>query len=351
MPTIILTGGGTAGHCTPNLALIPYLTEKFDKIYYIGSKNGLEKNLVKKEGIEYFSIPCAKLKRNFSLSNLTIPFHFINGIKDSKKILKKLKPDVIFSKGGYVSLPVVIAGCKLKIPVISHESDISLGLANKIASKFSNKLLTTFPETVKEVKNGVYVGTPLRKNIFNTNKKTALKKYKFNGEKPIIFITGGSQGSYAINKAVIESLTELLPKFDILHQCGKNNLSKEKLPKGYVQVEFIDNIEDAYAISDVCIARAGANTVFELLALKKPTLLIPLPKGASRGDQVLNAEYFQKRGLVSVLPQNVLTAKSLTQNVNALYSNRFNVKRSFEKTENFNGCQKISQILFDYIKK
>ncbi len=350
MATIILTGGGTAGHCTPNLALIPYINKKFDKIYYIGSKNGIEREIVSKSGIPYFPINCAKLIRALTLKNFSMPITVLKGITEAGSILDEIKPDVIFSKGGYVALPTVIAAYKRKIPVIAHESDYSAGLANKISSRYCNKVLTTFPETVKEFKNAQFVGSPIRKELYTPKKKESIKSFGFSSDKPILLITGGSQGSKAINNAVYSALDDLLSKFNVIHICGKGNLYKDKTPSGYYQTEFLSDIERAFVACDICVSRAGSNTLFELLALKKPCLLIPLPKGNSRGDQVLNAEYFQRKGLVSVLPQSVLTDKSLINCVNSVYANRFNTKINFDKFDSFDATEKIAQILFEFTK-
>ena len=347
MATIVLTGGGTAGHCIPNVALLPYLKNKFDKIYYIGSKNGIEEQIISKEKIPYFAVPCAKLNRNLIIKNLSIPFKVIMGIKKAGKILDKVKPDVIFSKGGFVAIPTVIAAKKRKIPVIAHESDYTIGLANKLTAKFCDKILTTFPETAKEIKNAKYVGPPLKH--LNTNKSDALKYFELSGKKPIILVTGGSLGAQAINNALREALPKLLLDFDVLHICGKGNLTNTKFSQGYQQREFISDMSKAFAVSDVCVSRAGSNTLFELLSLKKPCVLIPLPKGTSRGDQVFNAEYFQKKGLVNVLYQNTLTPESLITSITSTYSNRKNFEKSFNAYPIENSCMEISKILSSYV--
>ena len=350
MPTIVLTGGGTAGHCTPNLALIPYLRKHFDKIFYFGSENGIERNIVEKENLPYFSIPCAKLNRSITLKNFTIPFKLFSGIINSGNILDKIKPAVVFSKGGYVAVPTVIAAKNRNIPVIAHESDFTIGLANKITSRYCKKVLTSFPETALSLKNGEYVGPPLRNELFNVNKNKALKLLGFNGQKPILLVTGGSLGAQKINNIIRESLDELLPNFDILHICGKNNLINSNTHKGYVQIEFLNDIQNAFAISDVCVTRAGSNTLFELMCLRKPCVLIPLPKGTSRGDQIFNANYFQKLGLATTLSQNILTKQSLVFAVNSIYANRFNLSRNFDKNPIHNASEKISSIISDYIR-
>jgi len=349
MATIVLTGGGTAGHCTPHLAVLPYLQNNFDKIYYIGSENGIEKDIVLNNNIPYFSVPCAKLRRDFTLKNLSIPIKVLSGIIKAGKILDKIKPDVIFSKGGYVSIPTVIAAKKRAIPVIAHESDYTVGLANKIASKYCKKVLTSFPETATELKNGEFVGSPIRINLFSVTKKEAYQFFDIDGNKPVLLITGGSQGAKAINEAVRNSLDDLLPKYDVIHICGKNNLNPDLAHKGYHQIEFLNKMEYAYSAASVCVSRAGSNTVFELMSLKIPCVLIPLPKGTSRGDQILNAKYFEKLGLTSVLPQESLTAESLTHYVNAAYANRFNTERNFDKHPINDASSQISKIINDYV--
>lgn len=348
MATIVLTGGGTAGHCTPHLSILPYIRNSFENIYYIGSEHGIEKGIISNEKIPYYHVNSAKFYRNFNLENVKIPFNVISGIIQSGKILDKLKPNVIFSKGGYVSLPIVIAAKKRKIPVISHESDFTIGLANKLTAKYCKTVLTSFPETAQTLKNGKYIGPPIRNSLFKINKKDAINYFGFSGNKPILLITGGSQGSKIINDNVRKALPELISKYDIIHICGKNNLISNKTPKNYYQTEFINKIEYAFNAASICVSRAGSNTIFELLSLKIPCLLIPLPKGNSRGDQVFNAEYFQKLGLVHVLQQNVLTDKSLTTAINSLYTNKQYVIKNLEKTPINDSSEAIAKILCYY---
>lgn len=349
MATIILTGGGSAGHCIPHLAILPYLKNNFDKIYYVGSENGIEKEIINRTDIPYYSVSCQKLNRKFSLKNFLIPFNVYKGIRQAGKIIDELKPDVIFSKGGYVSVPLVLAAKKRKIPILSHESDYTPGLANKITSKYCKKVFTSFPETAKQIKNGLYVGAPIRSGL-NAPKKKALEMFGFSGTKPVLLITGGSQGAKVINKVVRQSLDELLKKYDVIHICGKNNLDESIVKKGYYQTEYMHKIENAFSIASVCISRAGSNALFELLSLKIPCVLIPLPKGTSRGDQVLNAEYFQKQGLVSVLPQNALTKDSLIFNVNAVYNNKNNLIKNFGKYPVVDKSRQISRLIADQVK-
>ena len=350
MATIVLTGGGSAGHCTPHLALLPYLKNDFEKIYYIGSKNGIEKEIIEKQGIPYYSIPCAKLVRSLSAKNLTMPFKVIAGINEAGKILDLLSPDVVFSKGGYVALPVVFAASKRNIPIIAHESDYTVGLANKLSANKTKKVFTSFPSTARALKNGEYIGSPIRNLLKNTNKTDALKFFKFSGEKPILLVMGGSLGAEKINKVFRYSLDNILPKFDVIHICGKGGIDKNINKKGYYQAEYLHNIEYALTIASVCVTRAGSNALFELLSLKKPCVVIPLPKGTSRGDQVLNASYFQKEGVISVLPQNDLTANSLTNYIYAVYANRFYIERTLSIKPVEDKSREISRRLADYAR-
>ncbi len=345
MATIILTGGGTAGHVTPHLALMPYLKKDFDKIYYFGSENGIEKTIITKTGVPYFSVPCAKLQRKFTLKNLAIPFKVFNGIRAAGKIIDKIKPDVVFSKGGFVAVPTVVAAKRRGVPVISHESDYTVGLANSVTAGLCKKVLTSFPETAEKLKNGEYVGAPLRDDLFKVTKEKALARFHISGEKPVLLVTGGSSGAQAINDVVRKSLGKLLPTFDVIHICGKGNLSKEDFGNGYRQIEYISDIKYAFRAADVCVSRAGSNTLFEILSLAIPCLLIPLPKGVSRGDQVLNAEYFEKRGLVSVLPQEKLDEKSFIRAVNGVYLKRDKLRKNLELHPVTNASPKIAEIL------
>lgn len=348
MNTIILTGGGTAGHCMPNVALIPYLKTKFKNIYYIGSSNGIEKKLISKLEIPYYEIPCAKLDRSFNLKNFIIPFSVTAGVIKAGKLLDKLKPDIIFSKGGYVSVPTVIAGYKRKIPIISHESDLSMGLANRFTAKMCKKVLTAFPETAEKISNGECVGIPLKKSLYTEiDKQKTIKEFNLSGKKPILLITGGSQGAQKINQTVYSALPNLLSKFEIIHICGKGNINDKINRQGYYQTEFLDKMENALKVASVCVSRAGANTVFELLSLKIPCLLIPLSNGSTRGDQVLNAEYFQKLGMVNVLYQNALTPDSLTVSVNSTYSNRDSILKNINKHPIKDASRTVCKIICD----
>lgn len=348
MKTIVFTGGGTAGHVIPNIALFEEAKKHFNKIAYIGSC-GIEKELVKKQkDVVFYEIESVKLVRALTLKNLLIPAKLIKSIKQAKKILKKIKPNVVFSKGGYVSLPTVIAAKLLNIPVVSHESDLSLGLANKIIYKFSSVMLTSFEKTAVGKKKCVFVGSPVRKQIFNGNKNNL--NLNFDESKKTILFFGGSLGSNAINKCVFSNIESLTKQFNILHITGKGKMQKiEKI--GYHCVEYTNNIEDYFAAADAVVCRGGANTLFELLALAKPMLIIPLPKSESRGDQIENAKYFESKNFAKVLFQENLNEKNLLSSLKNLLKNSESLKNNI-KLQNFeNVNQKIINLIIHHTKK
>lgn len=326
MKRIILTGGGTAGHVTPNIALIPKLRELGYDIQYIGSYNGIEKELIEPFGIPYHGISSGKLRRYFSLQNFTDPFRVIKGFGEARKLIKSLKPDVIFSKGGFVSVPVVLAGKRCKVPVIIHESDMTPGLANKLAIPSAVKVCCNFPETLDALPEGkaVLTGSPIRQELLTGDKDAARKLCAFTDEKPVILVIGGSLGAVAVNEAVRAALPELLKQFQIIHLCGKGKVDHSlKEIKGYCQFEYIKNeLRDLFALADVVISRAGANAICELLALRKPNLLIPLSARASRGDQILNAHSFERQGFSLVIEEEQITNATLLDAVHNLYENR-----------------------------
>ncbi len=326
MKRIILTGGGTAGHVTPNIALLPKLIELGYDIQYIGSYNGIEKDLIEPFGIPYHGISSGKLRRYFSTQNFTDPFRVIKGFGEARRLIKELKPDVIFSKGGFVSVPVVLAGKRCKVPVIIHESDMTPGLANKIAIPSAAKVCCNFPETLECLPKGkaVLTGSPIRQELLSGNKIAAMDMCGFTADKPVILVIGGSLGSVIVNNAVRESLPRLLERFQIIHLCGKGKMDDSlKDTKGYCQFEYIkDELRDIFALADIVISRAGANAICELLALRKPNLLIPLSAKASRGDQLLNARSFERQGFSMVLEEDALNEDSLVSAVRKLYDNR-----------------------------
>ena len=326
MKKIILTGGGTAGHVTPNLALMPELKARGYEVSYIGSYDGIERSLIEGDGIPYTGISSGKLRRYFDIKNFTDPFRVIKGYNQAKKLLKKEKPDVIFSKGGFVSVPVVLAAGALGIPAIIHESDISPGLANKLAIPKARKVCCNFPETMKYLPEGksVLTGSPIRKELLQGDAQKGAALCGFTGKKPVLMIIGGSIGSVAVNNQIRQILPELLKEFNVVHVCGTGNLAPElKDCEGYCQFEYVkEELADLFALADVVVSRAGAYTICELLALRKPSLLIPLPAGASRGDQILNANSFEKQGFAVKLNQEDMNDKTLLTAIRNLYANR-----------------------------
>ena len=310
---IIMTGGGTAGHVTPNLALVPKLKAEGFDIKYIGSKDGIEKEIISDANIPYYEISSGKLRRYFDMKNFSDPFKVMKGVSQALSILSKEKPDVIFSKGGFVAGPVVIAASIKKIPVVAHESDLTPGLANKLASPFCTKLCVTFRESLSYVKDdkGELTGTPIREEILKGSKLKGIGICGFKDNKEILLIIGGSLGSKNINDEVRKHIDEILKEFNIIHICGKGNLDESLKDKaGYKQFEYVkDELPHLLQAADYVISRAGANVIFELLALKKPTLLIPLSKKNSRGDQILNANSFEKEGYSLVLDEDEMIEK------------------------------------------
>ena len=326
MKRIILTGGGTAGHVTPNIALLPRLKELQYDIHYIGSYNGIEKELIEQFGIPYHGISSGKLRRYFSVQNFTDPFRVIKGLGEARKLVKILQPDVIFSKGGFVSVPVVLAGKSQHVPTIIHESDMTPGLANKISLPSATKVCCNFPETLEHLPEGkaVLTGSPIRQELLSGDKFKAREFLGFTSDKPVIMVVGGSLGSVAVNEAVRGILPELLKDFQVVHLCGKGKIDDSlKNLDGYAQFEYIkDELKDLFALTDIVISRAGANAICELLALHKPNLLIPLSANASRGDQILNARSFEHQGYSVVLEEEELNKQVLLDSILRLYENR-----------------------------
>ena len=334
MKHIVLTGGGTAGHVTPNIALMGRLKEQGYQISYIGSYNGIEKTLIEELGIPYYGISSGKLRRYFDLKNFTDPFRVLKGFSEARKLLKQLKPDVVFSKGGFVTVPVVIAAGRLKIPAIIHESDMTPGLANKLCIPSAVKVCCNFPETKAHLPEGkaVVTGTPIRPELLQGDAAKGRAFTGFTSEKPVIMIIGGSLGAQAVNDAIRRILPELLKDFQVVHLCGKGKQDDSKNDlKGYVQYEYIESeLADLFAMADIVISRAGANAICELQALKKPNLLIPLSANASRGDQILNARSFEKQGFSMVLEEEAITDEVLLRAVHDLYDRRETYRAAME---------------------
>lgn len=352
MKKIILTGGGTAGHVTPNLALIPSLQELGYEIHYIGSYQGIEKKLIENAGIPYHGISSGKLRRYFDLKNFSDPFRVLKGYGEALKLLKEYKPDVVFSKGGFVAVPVVLAAKHYKIPTIIHESDMTPGLANKICIPSAQKVCCNFPETLKYLpqEKAVLTGSPIRKELLEGDRLSGLQYAHLSAIRPVILVIGGSLGSVTVNNAVRKILPRLLSQYQVVHICGKGNLDEGLIgTAGYVQYEYVDApLKHLFAAADVIVSRAGANSICEILALRKPNVLIPLSAAASRGDQILNARSFEKQGFSTVLEEESLTEDSLYQAITATDQNRSQFISSMEQSPLSNAVDTIISLIESY---
>lgn len=354
MKRIVLTGGGTAGHVTPNMALIPALRERGYDIHYIGSYEGIEKKLIEEMGIPYHGISTGRFRRYFSTKNFSDPFHVMKGLSQAKQLMKELKPNVIFSKGGFVAVPVVLAAKSKKIPCIIHESDMTPGLANKIAIPNASKICCNFPETIDTLPAGkaVVTGTPIRKELFSGNAAAAMTFCGFKEVRPTLLIIGGSSGSVHVNEAIWSCIDELVKKYNVIHLCGKGKMNdKYKDVPNYVQYEYIkQELANLLALADVVVSRAGANAICELLALRKPSVLIPLPLAASRGDQILNAQSFEKSGYAKLLMEEDITDASLLEAINEVYDNRDNYIKAMECSNRTDSITLIVNMIEELVK-
>lgn len=349
MKKIVLTGGGTAGHVTPNIALLPSLKEAGYEITYMGSYDGIEKRLIEDFDIPYTGISTGKFRRYLDPKNLTDPFRVVKGYAEAKKFLKSYRPDVVFSKGGFVSVPVVRAAAALHIPCIIHESDMTPGLANKLCIPVAKKVCCNFPETLKllPANKAVLTGSPIRAELSHGNKIAGLDLCGFSANKPVIMVTGGSLGASNVNKAVREALPQLLKDFQVVHLCGKGKQDNVLLnTAGYKQFEYVKTeLKDLFAMADLVISRAGANAICELLALKKPNILIPLPSSSSRGDQLLNARSFEAQGFSIVIDEDDLTTNLLVNKVNELYTDRQRYCEAMSKSSQIDSIKTIMKLI------
>ena len=320
---ILLTGGGTAGHVTPNLALLTHLRRRGYDVRYVGTARGIERSLITAEGVPYYPIPAGKLRRYADVRNVTDIARIAAGFLRSLAVVAGVRPAALFSKGGFVACPVVWASWLLRVPVIVHESDISPGLANRLSFPFAKKICFSFPETAPMLppRKAVETGIPVRETLFGGDPARGRERCGFTDTKPVLLMIGGSQGSQAVNACLRQALGALLPRYNVCHLCGPGNRTPAQA--GYAQFEYADReLPDLYACADAVVSRAGATVLFELLSLNKPALLIPLPLGASRGDQIHNARSFERRGWSMVLPQEEMTPAVLTERLHALFRDR-----------------------------
>lgn len=349
MKRIVLTGGGTAGHVTPNIALLPGLKAAGYDIRYIGSYDGIERKLIEELDIPYYGIASGKLRRYFDVKNFTDPFRVIKGYGQAKKLMKSLHPDVIFSKGGFVSVPVVRAASKYHIPTIIHESDMTPGLANRLSIPSAWRVCCNFPETLQHLPNdkAVLTGSPIRQELSTGDRMRALEFTHLNTARPVILVIGGSLGAASVNTAVRRSLTQLLKKYQIIHLCGKGKMDESlNNLEGYVQYEYIKKeLADLFALADIVISRAGANAICELLALRKPNLLIPLSAKASRGDQILNARSFEKQGFSKVLDEDTMSDADFLAAIDEVYINRSKYINAMSESEQTNSVERVLNLI------
>ena len=354
MKKIVLTGGGTLGHVTPHLALIPHLQKAGYEIHYIGTENGMEAPKMRSvPGIVYHAVKSGKLRRYHSWQNFTDPFRVIAGAFQSARLMGKIRPNVVFSKGGFVAVPVVFGAWIHGIPVLCHESDLTPGLANKLCRPFAKKFATTFPECAEALgSKAEMTGTPLRPELFQGSREAGLKLFGFNGQKPVLLMMGGSSGAQSVNKALREALPQITKTFDVAHICGKGNLeaAAEGIP-GYCQKEFLDaELPDALAATDIVLSRAGANALGEFQHLGRPMLLIPYPKGASRGDQILNAESLRKRGLCHVLLQENMTPSTLADAIRETWADREKLEKALRDAPPADGTKRVLEMIEEIAK-
>lgn len=349
MKRIVLTGGGSAGHVTPHLALLPHLLKAGYDVHYIGTEKGIEHGMIASlPGVTYHAVKSGKLRRYFDWKNFTDPFRVIAGAFQSAHLMHTLKPDVCFSKGGFVSVPVVIGAWLNRVPTLCHESDLTPGLANKICARFAKKVATTFPECAKALgSKGVFTGTPLRPELFSGSRAKGLALAHFTADRPVLLMMGGSLGAQSVNAALRSALPALLPRMQVFHICGKGNLDASLNGlDGYYQTEFLsDELPNAMAAADYILSRAGSNALCEFQALGKPMLLIPYPKGASRGDQILNAASFEKRGLARVMAQENMTSQSLTEALFALMQDADSLRKALHDAPPADGTPRVLELI------
>lgn len=355
MKKIVLTGGGTAGHVTPNIALLPELKKQGYEIHYIGSYEGIESKLIPELDVSYYGIASGKLRRYIDLKNISDPFKVVKGLHQARVLLKQIKPDVVFSKGGFVSVPVVIAAKSRGIPCVIHESDMTPGLANKLCIPCASRVCTNFPETIKHLpaEKAVLTGSPIREELFHGSWERGLSFCGFDKSRPVVLIIGGSLGAASVNTAVRSILPALLKEFQVIHLCGKDKIDASlNGTKGYVQFEYIkEELSDLMAAADIMISRAGANAICEILALRKPNILIPLSAQASRGDQILNAASFEKAGYSIVIQEEDVTDDKLLNAVHQAYDKREEYIKAMKRSQLNNSIEKIVGLINEAAKK
>lgn len=351
---LVFTGGGTAGHVIPNLVIIDKIREltSHAQISYIGSHHGVEKNLVEQAGIKYHAIQVGKLRRYLDWRNAVDAVRVPIGITQSIYRLLRIKPDVVFSKGGFVSVPVAIAAAMLRIPLIIHESDVSPGLATRLTARFAKKICLSFPTTHPGHKIQI-TGNPVRPAGDAQKGKDFLK---FNNDKPILLIAGGSSGAMFFNLLAERSVAELSGKINVVWLCGGGKKPKEIPDAPNLRVfEYLDaEYLDVLAASDLVVSRGGSNAIFEIAAAGKPSIIIPIPAEASRGDQIENARFFEQSGATMIMPQEKAKPHDFKKLVIWMISDqarRENIAREAKKLAPSNAAERIARIILDTTNK
>lgn len=348
MKTIFLTGGGTAGHIAPNLALLPYFGDC--DVHYCGEAGGMEEKLLADfPRVTFHALPCVKFRRSLSPKNLKVPFVLHKGVSQAKKLLHTFSPAVVFSKGGYAALPLCLAANKTGVPLVLHESDKSMGLANRVAAKKAATICTTFPALAQKYPRGVCTGTPIRRELYEGNAQNVVRTFSFapNG-KPNLLVFGGSQGALALNRAVEEILPRLCETYNVLHIAGAHEFAGGNAC--YRRAEYCNAMADCYAWADYVLCRGGAGTLTEVVALRKPALVVPLPKSnTSRGDQQQNADYYAAMGCIDVLQQADMTGDVLLSRLQTLTHKRDALVAAMQRAPSPDGTARIVQILRKYL--
>ncbi len=348
---VLFTGGGSAGHVTPNIALIESLQTDGWRCEYVGSESGIERKLISGMKVPYHPIASGKLRRYFDWKNFTDPFLIMLGILQSLRICYRQTPVVVFSKGGFVAVPVVVAAWLLRIPVICHESDVTPGLANKICFTFAKKICVNFEQTLRYLatNKAVVTGTPVRQSLLQGDEQRGRQFLGITAGKPLLLVFGGSLGANAINQQIRSVIDTLLKKFAVIHVTGSGNMDESLSgKKGYIQKEYLESeFGDVLAATDIVVSRAGANAIYELLLVRKPHLLIPLSAKASRGDQIINAKTFSRAGFSDVLFEEDLSDDQFLRALDHLYNNR---KARTDKLETY-PLQDSVTIICDLIKE
>jgi len=348
---IVLTGGGSGGHVTPNMALAPYLAERGYEVHYIGTKDGIERELV--SGIPYHEISAGKFRRYASIKNISDPFRTMAGYFQAKKILKDLKPSIVFCKGGFVSVPVAFAAHSLHIPVILHESDYTPGLANRLCAPKADKICLSFDAGAERYPGkSVVTGAPIRRELLYGDRKKGLAFCGLADGRPVLMVMGGSLGAGALNDLIDQSLEDITKTFSVIHLRGRGNIKTEWTGRGdYAQFEYVSGeMPDLYAAADIVLSRAGAGAVFEILALKKPALLVPLTLSQSRGDQILNAGFFREKGYSMMMEQEGLNPGVLTGALLQLYESRDRYIRAMESAKTAAGTENVLEVIYSMEK-